>query len=134
MGGGDCCIIKALLDFYVPGCVFLCCDEGSPTLAAVEQSSFSLGSGHSSPPAASNRLSLENSGRARETSTDLAGDDYLSNLLTKDETAHFNTQHCYKMLICSLKWSYSMELLQLVSLINTNCHLQLQVIYSPERI
>lgn len=50
---------------YVPVSVFSRCDEGSASLATLEQSS--LERGHSSPPAASNRLSLENSVGGRET-------------------------------------------------------------------
>lgn len=54
-------------DSYVPACALFCCDEGSATLATLKQSSFSLVRGHSSPPAASNRLSLENSAEGRKT-------------------------------------------------------------------
>lgn len=57
----------ALLTFDVPACALFCCDEGSDTLAMLEQSSFSLEMGHSSPPPASNRLSLENSAGGRDT-------------------------------------------------------------------
>lgn len=60
---------KSLFDSHVPAfeCC-CCCDDGSATLATLEHSSFSLERGHSSPPWASNRLSLENSagGRAED--------------------------------------------------------------------
>lgn len=62
---------RGSFDSHVPACVLFCCDEGSATLATLEQSSFSLERGHSSPPAASNRLSLENSAGGRETIEDV---------------------------------------------------------------
>lgn len=59
---------RGSFDSHVPACMLFCCDEGSATLVMLEQSSFSLERGHSRPPAASNRLSLENSvGCERET-------------------------------------------------------------------
>lgn len=69
-------------DSYVPACALFCCDEGSATLATLKQSSFSLERGHSSPPAASNRLSLENSAEGRKTETRCNGS---SNWVEKDE-------------------------------------------------
>lgn len=61
---------ESLFDSHVPAfeCCCCCCDDGSATLATLEHSSFSLERGHSSPPWASNRLSLENSagGRAED--------------------------------------------------------------------
>lgn len=60
---------ESLFDSHIPAfeCC-CCCDDGSATLATLEHSSFSLERGHSSPPWASNRLSLENSagGRAED--------------------------------------------------------------------
>lgn len=63
------CKKQGSIDSYVPACALFCCDEGSATLATLKQSSFSLERGHSSPPAASNRLSLENSAEGRKTET-----------------------------------------------------------------
>lgn len=53
---------------YVPAGVEHCCDEGSATSVLLEQSTFSLESGNSSPPPDSNRLSLENSGGGKDRS------------------------------------------------------------------
>ena len=53
--------------FSVPACALFCFPEGSAALATLEQASFSLEREHSGPPAASNRLSLENSDGGRET-------------------------------------------------------------------
>lgn len=66
---------EVFFDFCVPACALFCFAKGSATLATLEQASFSLEREHSGPPAASNRLSLENSGGGRETNRGGGGED-----------------------------------------------------------